>query len=212
MSEPAVRIARVEMPEGGVYVVRAEDGAVANLAPGARAVVAMDYGEDECRVLEVADYDPERDGPRPPSYRLLRPISAADEARIAAHRGEADALAKEFVEIASHDVPDFRLFYARLTLGGDRLFVRFLGGKARADVARAVDELRRKHGISVQVWRSNLREAIAETGPVGPCGRVCCCAGWLSDPHPGTCAAPAPHGLCGRARCCAAFEHEENAR
>lgn len=212
MSEAAFRIARVEMPEGGVYVVRAEDGAVANLAAGARAVVAMDYGDDECRVLEISDYDPGRDGPRPPSYRLLRAITPADDAIVATRRGEADALAKEFVEIASRDVPDFRLFYARLTLGGDRLFARFLGGKARADAAPAVEELRRRHGISVQVWRSNLREAIAATGPVGPCGRVCCCAAWLRDPRPGACAAPAPHGMCGRARCCAAFEHEENAR
>ena len=209
MTETATRVARVEMPEGGVYSVKVTDETVGEVVAGSRAVVAMDYGEDMGRVLEIREYDPAVDGPRVPAYRLLRVATAADGELSIARKKEACELAAAMSEAASRAVPDFRLFYSRLSLGRDRLFVRFLGGKARSDVAKVVDEMREKYGVSVQAWRSNVREAVAATGAVGPCGRVCCCSTWMDAPRPGPCSAPVPHGICGKARCCMSFEQEE---
>ena len=214
-SSQDIRVAKVAMPENGVFLVKVVEASAAGLRPGDRAVAALDYGEDDCKVLEIRGYDPATDGARPPSFRLLRPFGGGDAEKSAALAAEAELLAGKFAEQARREAPDFRVAYSRLALGRGKLFLRYVCGRPRAAMQRAIAEASSAVGVPVNAWQIGLRDAMAALGGVGPCGRVCCCATWMrhaQGPRP-DCGPHAPSGACGRARCCAGFElKEENAK
>ena len=210
-SAQELRIAKVAMPENGVYLVKVVDPSACMLRPGDKAIVSLDYGEDECKVLEVRGYDSGTDGARPPSYRLVRPFGAEDAAAAAAFVGEAARLAERFAGLARREAPDFHVVYSRLAIGRGKLFLRYVSSRPRAAVPRAIAEAASAVGVPVNAWQMGIRDAMAALGGVGPCGRVCCCAGWMrhsSGPRADS-GAHAPAGACGRTRCCAAFEAKE---
>jgi len=52
--EEDVMLARVEMPERGLFTVRMPDPPEPAPKVGDEAVVSLDYGEDWCRVVDTA--------------------------------------------------------------------------------------------------------------------------------------------------------------
>ena len=205
----APEVALVVMPEKGQFLVRC---VCPPPRPGTLAVGALDYGQDIGLVVETGAYDAARHGPRPPGFQLLRPATDEDRAAQAGRAEQARAMGAAFARIAQTAVSDIRVPYARLSLGGTRLFVRFTSATSRPDLAPAVAELRRLHGVTVHAWQMGPRDEVSVLGGLGPCGRPCCCATWQRrypylnvDRFKGSNPAGL-NGTCGRFKCCLAFE------
>ena len=209
MTNAAPEVALVAMPEKGQFLVRCT---CPPPAPGTQAVVVLDYGQDMGLVMETGTYDAARHGSRPPGFQLLRPATDEDRAILPDRAEQARAMSGTFVTIARNTIPDLRVPYARLSLGGTRLFVRFTSATARPDLGPAIAEVRRLHGVTVNAWQMGPRDEVGILGGLGPCGRPCCCATWQRrypylnvDRFKG--GNPAGlNGTCGRFKCCLAFE------
>ena len=209
----AVQVAQVVMPEKGLFLVRCP-------APpppcGTRVLVALDYGQDMGLVTAGGPYDPARHGARLPGFLLVRAKTAADDAVLAENERLSLAMRTTFLKAALPAVPGLRVPYARLSFARTRLFIRYVAGAAHPDLARPVAELRRRFGVSVNVWRMGPRDEVGVLGALGPCGRPCCCATWQTRyPAPPAAArakgsgAASLNGVCGRFKCCLAFEDED---
>lgn len=207
-------VALVVMPEKGQFLVRC---ACPPPPSGARAVVSLDYGQDIGTVVESGVFDPARHGSRIPGFQLLRMAEEADLAALAGNVEQARAMGTTFCKIARARVPDIHVPYARLSLGGTRLFVRFTSATPRPDLSQASSELHRLYGVSVNAWQMGPRDEVGILGGLGPCGRPCCCATWQRR-YPSHLGAerfkgenPARlNGTCGRFKCCLAFERDED--
>ena len=208
-----LRVARVRMPEKGLFSVRCTESFAGQT--GARVVVNLDYGLDLAELCEVAPYDPARDGAHPPGFTLVRPASPEDLIAATANEARARELRVRLLEAVRRVVPDVRVPYARLALGGGRLFVRYACERLRPDLHAVIAEFRRTHQVSVSAWQMGPRDEVRVMGALGPCGRVCCCASWqqkypgglTSESLKGLGLNPAAlNGVCGRFKCCLAFE------
>ena len=212
-AQSPVRVARVMMPEKGQYSIRCAEGFAAGR--GVRVVVNLDYGIDIAELRDVGAYDPERDGPHPPGFTLQRLATPEDIIADAANESRARVLRDAFRDAAKKIVPDIRVPYARLSLGGTRLFVRYVCERQRPDFRHVVADMRKRHGVTVSAWQMGLRDEVRVMGALGPCGRACCCATWQQK-YPGGISPEtfkgqnpiALNGACGRFKCCLAFERE----
>ena len=207
------RIARVRMPEKGTFSVRCADALAASC--GARVVVNLDYGLDLAELCTVAPFDPARDGPHPPGFTLLRLAGPDDLAAAEANDALARQMREAFFKAAQRLVSDIRVPYARLSLGGGRLFVRYVCERLRPDLRHVINEFRREHQVGVSAWQMGPRDEVRVMGALGPCGRVCCCASWQQKYPNGLTPealkglgmnAATINGICGRFKCCLAFE------
>lgn len=211
MTEAPV-VAQVVMPEKGIFLVRCTGAAP--LAYGTQVLVSLDYGQDIGMVTESGLYDSARHGPRIPGFQLLRAKRAEDDATLAENEKLSLAMRTTFLKTAQATVPDLRVPYARLSFGRARLFIRFVSGVQRPDLARPIAELRRLFGVSVNAWQMGPRDEVSVMGGLGPCGRPCCCATWQKR-YPSNLSAERfkggnlalLNGTCGRFKCCLAFEH-----
>lgn len=212
-AQSTVRVARVMMPEKGQYSIRCAEGFAAKR--GVRVVVNLDYGIDIAELRDVGAYDPERDGPHPPGFTLQCLATPEDIIADAANESRARVLRDAFRDAAKAIVPDIRVPYARLSLGGTRLFVRYVCERQRPDFRQVAADMRKRHGVTVSAWQMGLRDEVRVIGALGPCGRACCCATWQQK-YPGGVSPEtlkgqnpvALNGACGRFKCCLAFESE----
>ncbi len=207
------RVAHVRMPEKGLFTVRCAEAFDASA--GARVVVNLDYGLDLAELCDVAPFDPARDGAHPPGFTLVRQASPEDLIAATANEAKARKLREAFLAAARRAVPDIRVPYARLALGGGRLFVRYACEWMRPDLRAVISDFRHDHHLGVSAWQMGPRDEVRVMGALGPCGRVCCCAAWQQK-YPGGLTseairdlglnAVALNGVCGRFKCCLAFE------
>ena len=214
-----VMVAKVQMPEKGVFFVRVDEallvsGAVSPDVKG-RFVVALDYGEDVGELIAMEPHDPAVHGERVPGFRLVRQFAAGDEKTLAENKARADEMREVFLDLARADVPDLRIPSARLSFGRKRLFLRYVCEKPHPNFAVAQAELKRRFGVECNLWAMGLRDEVAETGWIGPCGRVCCCSCWqkrfpshLAPEHRNK-LPTLMNGICGRFKCCLAFERDQ---
>ena len=210
MSDDAIVVAQVVMPEKGVFLVRC---VCESPPPGAHALVTLDYGADIGLVTACAEYDPERHGSRVPGFQLLRLKNDGDDSQIADNERLSVEMRNAFANAAQARVPDLRVPYARLSYGRTRLFLRYVTSVQKPDLSAAAAELRRRYGVSVNAWQMGPRDEVSVMGGIGPCGRPCCCATWqtrypahlTAERFRGESAA-ALNGTCGRFKCCLAFE------
>ena len=211
-------VSRVVMPENGVFTMRVEDdlvsAGVVKAGTKGRFVVLLDYGEDVGTVLETADYDPAVHGVRIPGFRLLRPLDASDAQTLKANAALASTMSEAFFQAARLAVPDLRVPCARLSFGRHRLFLRYLTELRKPDFSAALDELKRRFDVDVNLWAMGPRDEVAEMGALGPCGRVCCCCSWQRrypshlTPSDNASLPALLNGICGRFKCCLAFERD----
>ena len=158
-----VAVAKVVMPEKGVFLVRCQ----CEPPPcGAEAIVSLDYGADIGTVVESGTYDPERHGPRPPGFLLLRGREPGDDAQLAENERLSIAMRNTFVKAAQADVPDLRVPYARLSFARTRLFLRFASSVRKPDLSRPIAETRRRFDVSVNVWQMGPRDEVGMMGAV----------------------------------------------
>jgi cell fate regulator YaaT (PSP1 superfamily) len=220
MDLDGVLVAKVLMPERGVFAVRVEEALVASGAvkPGStgRFVVALDYGEDVGRVFCVQPYDPHRHGERLPGFRLVRPLDERDAKILSENEAIASTMRNAFVSFAKDAVRDINVPVARLSFARKKLFLRYTTQQTKVNLAGAQEALQRQFGVEVSIWAMGPRDEVSELGGLGPCGRVCCCCSWQRR-HPSKLAPPRRsdrslpslmNGTCGRFKCCLAFERD----
>ena len=211
-------VAKVLMPERGVFTVRVDENLAASgaVAPGTsgRFVVVLDYGEDAGTVFDVREYDPAIHGERIPGFRIVRPFDANDAKTLTENEKLAAAMRNAFVSFASRSGQEVRVPVARLSFGRKKLFLRCVAENQKLDLAGAQEALKQQFGVEVSVWIMGPRDEVSEIGGLGPCGRVCCCCSWqrrypskLSpDRKSGGSLPSLMNGTCGRFKCCLAFE------
>ena len=219
--ECEILVAKVLMPEKGVFTVRVDSqlacsGVVKEGASG-RFVVALDYGEDIGNVFCVQQYDPAVHGERVPGFRLVRPLEAQDEKTLAENDTLAAAMRNAFVSFAKDAAPDMRIPVARLSFGRKKLFLRYATDRQKIDLSAAQEALKRQFAVDVSLWPMGPRDEVSEVGGLGPCGRVCCCCSWqrrypskLTPDRRSAGSLPSlMNGTCGRFKCCLAFERAD---
>ena len=219
--EGEILVAKVVMPEKGVFAVRVDgrlacSGAVEEGASG-RFVVALDYGEDVGNVFGVRKYDPAIHGERVPGFRLVRPLEEKDEKTLAENDALAAAMRNAFLSFAKDVAPDIRIPVARLSFGRKKLFLRYATDRQKVDLSAVQEALKRQFAVDVSLWAMGPRDEVAEIGGLGPCGRVCCCCSWqrrypskLTPDRRSSGTLPSlMNGTCGRFKCCLAFERAE---
>ena len=218
MTDNDILVAKVLMPERGVFAVRVDEpllisGKVKSGMTG-QFVVALDYGEDVGRVFCIQPYDPDIHGERIPGFRLLRALDVRDEKTLSENEKLAAAMRNAFLSFVKDTVQDIRIPIARLSLGREKLFLRYVTEQGKVDLSAAQEALKRQFGVDVSLWAMGPRDEVSELGGLGPCGRVCCCNSWqrrypsrlAPDRRSGSSLPSLMNGTCGRFKCCLAFE------
>ena len=210
MSGDTVLLAKVQMPEKGVFAVRCPH---AGFAKGHEVVVNLGYGLDIGLVLAIEAYDPAVHGPSVPGYQLVRAKTDEDSRAAEENAATARRLREGFLSLAQDAVPDVRILHARLSLGRQRLFVWYACPSRRCDLAPAAKAFGQRERLQVFARQLGPRDEVGMLGAMGPCGRPCCCATWqiryptgLAPERVRECALSQPNGICGRYKCCLAFE------
>jgi len=216
MNAPDMLVSKVQMPERGVFLVRADDELVLSggVAEGTRGrfVVALDYGDDVGCVISTERFRPEVHGSRIPGFRLVRPFRPEDERTLSDNGTLAAAMCSSFLATAKESVPDLRIPRARLSFGRQKLFIRYVTEVPKPDFSAAQSFLKRQFGVDTSLWLMGPRDEVAELGGLGPCGRVCCCCSWQRRfpahiaPDRRSALPALMNGTCGRFKCCLAFE------
>jgi len=150
----------------------------------------------------------------------LRPIvrkASEDDLRRdeqnAARESEALEVAAE--KVAEHGLP-MKLIEAETTLDGSRIVLHF-SSEGRVDFRSLVRDLARALHARVELHQVGVRDEAKMRGGLGHCGRLLCCATFLTDFDPvGIKMAKEQDlslnpqkisGLCGRLMCCLNFEY-----
>jgi len=124
---------------------------------------------------------------------------------VAKEKARALSLPMKFVE-------------GRYTLDGRRLTLYF-GAEQRVDFRVLLRQLSDALSVRVELRQVGARDEAKFTGGVGRCGRLICCAAWLTEFAPISVRmakeqalpinAEGLGGQCGRLRCCLKFEYEQ---
>ena len=220
MTDCEMLVAKVLMPERGVFIVRVDESLVASgvVKPGTtgRFVVSLDYGEDVGQAFCVLPYDPKVHGERIPGFRLVRALEDQDEKILSENGTLAFAMRNAFLSFAKDSVRDIRIPVARLSFGRQKLFLRYVTEQTKVNLSAAQEALKRQFGVEVGLWVMGPRDEVSELGGLGPCGRVCCCCSWqrrypskLAPDRRSVGSLPSlMNGTCGRFKCCLAFERD----
>lgn len=210
MTDAPILLAKVQMPEKGVFAVRCPH---AGFAKGQTVVVNLGYGPDIGTVLGLETYDPAVHGASVPGYQLIRAKTDEDARTAEENAANALKLRAAFLPLAQEVAPDVRILHARLSLGRQRLFVWYACPSRRCDLAPVAKAFGQRERLQVLVRQLGPRDEVGMLGAIGPCGRSCCCATWqtrypagLTPERVRECALAQPNGICGRFKCCLAFE------
>ena len=209
MTDAPILLARVQMPEKGIFAVRSPHP---DFARGQEVVVNLGYGSDLGTVLGIETYDPAVHGDAVPGYLLIRAKTDEDARTAAANATDALKLRDEFLSLAQEAAPDVHILHARLSLGRQRLFVWYATSH-RCDLTPIAKAFGQRENLQVFVRQLGPRDEVGMLGAIGPCGRPCCCATWqtrypagLTPERMRECTSSQPNGICGRYKCCLAFE------
>jgi cell fate regulator YaaT (PSP1 superfamily) len=135
-----------------------------------------------------------------------------DERNAAREREAMETAAKKVVE---HDLP-MKLIEAQATLDRSRIVIHF-SAEGRVDFRSLVRDLARALRTRVELHQVGVRDEAKMRGGLGHCGRLLCCATFLTDFDPvGIKMAKEQDislnpqkisGVCGRLMCCLNYEY-----
>jgi cell fate regulator YaaT (PSP1 superfamily) len=127
---------------------------------------------------------------------------------------EAMKIAEE--KIKKHNL-DMKLVDVEYTFDGNKIIFYFTSD-GRVDFRELVKDLAYVFKIRIELRQIGVRDECKMIGGLGPCGRVCCCCGHLSDyskvnikmaKNQGLSLNPSKiSGLCGRLMCCLEYEND----
>jgi cell fate regulator YaaT (PSP1 superfamily) len=129
---------------------------------------------------------------------------------------EEEALTKCTEMVRDHDLP-MKLIRAEYSYDGSRL-VFFFTAEKRVDFRKLVRDLARAFKARIELRQVGVRDEAKMIGGMGRCGRILCCASWLTDFRPVSIRMAKQQdlplspieisGVCGRLLCCLAYENE----
>lgn len=210
-------VARIRMPENGVYTCRVAPAL--SLSPSDPCLAELDYGLDVGVVLELFGLSENpADNERSPAFRIVRKKVIEDEARLVENGALAEKAKHAFALSVSRERGCVKLLHTRFSYGRERLFIRY-SAQIPVDLRRFVGQLQRDYKTHVDLWQVGVRDESALIGCLGPCGRSVCCCSWQRQFQPvNVRMAKAQemslnpisiNGSCGRLKCCLRFEYEQ---
>jgi len=129
---------------------------------------------------------------------------------------EEDALIVAAEKVSVHGLP-MKLIKAEMTLDGSKIVFHF-SAEGRVDFRALVRDLARTLHCRVELHQVGVRDEAKLTGGLGPCGRLLCCASFLTEFDPVSIRMAKAQdlslnpqkisGACGRLMCCLAFEYQ----
>lgn len=165
--------------------------------------------------------DPEREvpdsavvAPLKPVLRIATPQDEETVKRQNERRPEAMKVCREKIE--SHGLK-MKLIGSEFTFDGSKVIFTFTAD-GRVDFRELVKDLASYFHMRIELKQVGSRDEAKILGGIAPCGRVCCCAGSMSDikkvsikmaKNQGLSLNPGKiSGLCGRLMCCLSYEDE----
>ncbi len=190
------------------------DPAGNDLDVGDMVVVETSRGQALGKVIARARNVPE-DELVTPLRPVLRPATEEDYDR-ASENEERALKAREVCEqkVAEHGL-EMQVVDAEYAFDGNQL-VFYFTADGRVDFRELVRDLAATFHTRIELRQIGVRDEAKMIGGIGPCGRICCCASFLSEFSPisirmakrqNLSLNPAKiSGLCGRLMCCLQFE------
>jgi cell fate regulator YaaT (PSP1 superfamily) len=186
-----------------------------DVKPGDRVVARTSRGIEIGVVRAGPTETPQTEGDAELSS-IVRTATEADLRRdeeSAAREREAMEVAAE--QVAKHDLP-MKLIEAQVTLDRSRIVIHF-SAEGRVDFRALVRDLARALRARVELHQVGVRDEAKMRGGLGHCGRLLCCATFLTHFDPvGIKMAKEQDislnpqkisGVCGRLMCCLNFEY-----
>lgn len=131
-------------------------------------------------------------------------------------RKESEAIHRCQEEVARFDLP-MKIVSAEYNYDGTRLTI-FFAAEQRVDFRELVRELAHIFRTRIELRQIGVRDEAKLVGGLGKCGRVLCCATWLTDFCPVSIRMAKQQdlplspmeisGLCGRLLCCLGYEND----
>lgn len=152
-----------------------------------------------------------------PLKPILRRANQRDKERVKIN----EAKVPEALKIMEQKVKDhglnMKLIDAEFTFDNSKVIFYFTA-PGRIDFRELVKDLAATFRIRIELRQVGIRDEAKLLGGIAPCGRVCCCAGSITDfkkvtikmaKMQGLSLNPTKiSGLCGRLMCCLAYENE----
>jgi len=210
-------VARIRMPENGVFVCRVSPALT--VLPGDSCVVEVDYGLDVGVVLELFGInETSSGGERSPAFRVVRKCEGEDQPRLKENESLAEKARKAFSLSISKEKGNVKLLHTRFSFGRERLFIRY-AAQIPVDLRRFIGQLQRDYKTHVDLWQVGVRDEAALIGCLGPCGRAVCCCAWqrqfqsvnvrMAKTQEMSLNPVSINGSCGRLKCCLRFEYDQ---
>jgi cell fate regulator YaaT (PSP1 superfamily) len=186
------------------------------LRPHEQVVVETEKGlELGCVVAPPKELEEERKEPLKPVVRRATEEDVRRRVELDQRVPEALAVARRMAENLSLPM---KMLDAHYTLDGERVIIYF-GAEQRVDFRQLLRQLGEALHARVELRQVGSRDEAKFLGGLGRCGRVLCCALWLTEFCPVTVrmakeqslpvSAEGLAGQCGRLRCCLRFEYEQ---
>jgi cell fate regulator YaaT (PSP1 superfamily) len=193
------------------------------LAVGDWVVIGSGRGQEAARVV-IAPHQVRRALLQGEPGRVLRRLTEADTARMAAHKQRSSAAVRRLGELARARRMGLKSIAADFSFDGDSVTVSYsTPERDRAPDAAALRDLAQQLaaelGSRVELRQVGPRDEARLLGGLGRCGRTLCCSSWLPVfPEISMSMAKTQElplnpskvsGVCGRLLCCLSFENEQ---
>ncbi|MDH7497555.1 MAG: stage 0 sporulation family protein [Syntrophomonadaceae bacterium] len=200
-------------PAGKIYYF---DGRDLELAKGDKVIVetarGVEYGQV---VLARREVPPEQ--VVQPLKRVVRKATAEDEAQVRQNQvREAEAYAVAEAKIREHKLP-MNLVDVEYTFDRSKI-VFYFTAEGRVDFRELVRDLAGVFRTRIELRQIGVRDEAKMLGGIGTCGRVLCCASFLTDFAPVSIRMAKEQnlslnptkisGICGRLMCCLKYESQ----
>jgi len=184
------------------------------LEEGQGVVVETARGLEYAIVVNPSKETEDIVAPLKPVIRIATQKDLETVERNEARRGEAIAICKE--KVAKRGL-EMKIIDCVFTFDGTKVLFYF-SADGRVDFRELVKDLAAVFHLRIELRQVGIRDETKILGGIAPCGRVCCCAGCMTDfrkvsikmaKNQGLSLNPGKiSGLCGRLMCCLSYEND----
>jgi len=208
------RVVRVSFRQAGrLYQFDARD---LDLSPGDRVVAETSRGR-ELGTVRTEPVEIPNDEAAAGLKRIARKATESDLRKLAGNAArEQQAMEIAAKKIAEHGL-SMKLIAAEKVLEGNHIVLHFTA-ENRVDFRALVRDLARALRSRIELHQVGVRDEAKLLGGIGPCGRVLCCATFMTEFDPVgikmakeqdlSLSPQKISGACGRLMCCLNFEYE----
>ena len=190
----------------GALALREGDGVIVETARG------VEYAQVIQPPHEVGDEEVVA-----PLKKVLRAATAEDVKRVAENKKRCVEAQNVFAaKVASHGL-DMKLVDVETAFDNSKLTFYFTA-EGRIDFRELVKDLAAVFKTRIELRQIGVRDEARMLGGIGPCGRVACCAQFMTEFHPVSIRMAKEQnlslnptkisGLCGRLMCCLKYEQD----